>query len=780
MTMNSKVCLATAITELIDKIDNREIEYTEEEQKKIAYAINLCTVSVGQIMEYEDVNILEQEYESILNNLNLQAIPKDEPFLNIFTHLMDTLTFFRMYEEEKKFIEKEYQQKVKNAIWSSVSSFSILTDFTNPLSIATTIGSSYMNYRRAISDYTLGKDKEYWKLQKTAMEQLNGLQRELFSCVWHLEEKYNFPDEYRLSEKQIKQYNEILKDQNIARRYDRLKSIESSFEAFGPFWYFMGNAANIVYHDTEMHESLGLSTEKIDEYRNHAIECYNRFLNHGDYDIFRENPILSSCALELVDILNEDEKPDREAITEKINLAKEKAGGANDILELCALAYIKNSNIKEGMNLLRYLVNEQYNASLNAQLLSRLYAQIYVEDKNKGILEERKLLTSRVSYCYLFPIPEDCTKEELEKSDIFFTKYQKRDLRQKYYYALNKYLQKCNVGYEKLFEHYGHDSSYLERFVKQEYLSFFNSIIEDIRTLACIDNQKVLSDAQNSFADSIKNYAEDILRAYHEKEKDNWRGKNKRKEEVNESYEISFINEIAFSFFNFLAKGVKDRVALCKDLSELSELECNLMSFCSMEELGDPADYTREEMTTSSDGYLSLTVFGEDDEKGKAYDQLFNKMIKCVTDKCKDLFRDNSKTKCLINDETNKAFFDRFFNRCTITDKHLRSDTVAIISNENSGDDILLTIRGIQRVKRGFPTFKSLYSSVKWARNGKEALCLGTDIVNTNIPYKNADVKMENLLLLFKGLELIVGKDFDSTEVKDPLISLILNLDEEE
>lgn len=32
---------------------------------KSAYALNLCTVSISQIVDYDDLNILEQEYDAI-------------------------------------------------------------------------------------------------------------------------------------------------------------------------------------------------------------------------------------------------------------------------------------------------------------------------------------------------------------------------------------------------------------------------------------------------------------------------------------------------------------------------------------------------------------------------------------------------------------------------------------------------------------------------------------------------------------------------------------------
>ena len=43
------------------------------EQLRAAYALNLCTVSVAQIIDYNDIGILMQEYDNILNNLNMET-----------------------------------------------------------------------------------------------------------------------------------------------------------------------------------------------------------------------------------------------------------------------------------------------------------------------------------------------------------------------------------------------------------------------------------------------------------------------------------------------------------------------------------------------------------------------------------------------------------------------------------------------------------------------------------------------------------------------------------
>ena len=226
----------------------------EDDKVKTAYALNLVTVSVSQIIDYNDIVILEQEYDTILNNLNIENMPKDEALLNILKQLLDTITFFRIQEGDKKFIDLEYQHKMKNAIWSAIPSIGLFVG-KNPVSLAMSlaaqVGIGYMNYRKQKAENNLLRDKQQWQLRRTAIEQFNGLRRELFDTAWRLVDAYDIPDEYRLTERQVTQYNEILMDADAFRRYERLDSIKEKFVAYPPFWYFFGNTANELWKVTE-------------------------------------------------------------------------------------------------------------------------------------------------------------------------------------------------------------------------------------------------------------------------------------------------------------------------------------------------------------------------------------------------------------------------------------------------------------------------------------------------------------------------------------------------
>jgi hypothetical protein len=189
-----------------------QLEYLQK--RKAAYALNLCMVSLSQIIDYNDKYILEQEYDAILNNLNLQNFIKEESLLVGIRKILDVINGCRIKEGEKEFIEREYQQRMKNAIWTSVPNLTVIFSGGNPVQIAiaaaTQVGVGYMNYRKNKNEYSLSKDKQLWELQVWAMEQFHGLRFALFEAAWRFADKFDYDDVLRLTEKQIGNYNEIL------------------------------------------------------------------------------------------------------------------------------------------------------------------------------------------------------------------------------------------------------------------------------------------------------------------------------------------------------------------------------------------------------------------------------------------------------------------------------------------------------------------------------------------------------------------------------------------
>jgi hypothetical protein len=240
------------------------------------------------------------------------------------------------------------------------------------VSIASQIGIGYMNYRKNKNQYKLDKERQEWELQRSAMEQFNGLRRELFEAAWRLSDTYKFDDKYRLTEKQIKRYNEILVDPDPLRRYEKMDVISDSFSAFPPFWYYKGNAAMEVYRSPEYK-----NTDIGSSYKEKALSAYQKYDNI--YEKFmREDVVAASCAIEHVSLL--DPNKDKEDIKRLLQRADDVAGENFDVLQICVLGFISINEIDDAKKTLQKLVNENYNISLNGLLLSRIYCRF---DKNK-------------------------------------------------------------------------------------------------------------------------------------------------------------------------------------------------------------------------------------------------------------------------------------------------------------------------------------------------------------------------------------------------------------
>jgi hypothetical protein len=408
-------------------------QLSDDEKKKVAYALNLCTVSVSQIIDYNDIYILEQEYDAILNNLNLQNFIKDDSLLKVLKQILDVITFFKIQEGDKKFIEKEYQQKMKNAMWSAVPNLSIIFTGGNLLSMAIAaaaqIGIGYMNYRKNKNQYLLDKEKQEWELHRSAMEQFNGLRRELFETAWRLSDAYDFDDKYRLTEKQISRYNAILLDPDPLRRFEKLNVISDTFKAFPPFWYYKANAAKDIYRSEEYRDTeIGLS------FKQKAIDAYREF-DKIYVKFMREDVIAASCALEHISLL--DPEKDTEDIKKLLGRSLEMAGDNFDVLQMCVLDYVALKQITDAKTTLQRLVNEEYNIGLNGLLLSRIYCKY---DKNKTVYD---ILKKRIGEANVMP-----WIESNDDADKAYIEYRKQDA----VWRFEEFLKVLVIKHQSLFK----------------------------------------------------------------------------------------------------------------------------------------------------------------------------------------------------------------------------------------------------------------------------------------------------------------------------------------
>ncbi|MCL1995025.1 MAG: hypothetical protein FWG63_02375 [Defluviitaleaceae bacterium] len=337
----------------------------QEEKIKVAYALNLCAVSISQIIDSRDMVVLKQERESILNNLNLQNFVKHPALFDVLKRILDTITFLEIQAGDLSFIEREYQQKLKNAIWAAVPNPGILVAGGEPITlaigIATQIGIGYMNYRRNKNEYKFDKDRSEWALMKHEIEQLQGLRAQLFETAWKLSSDYDFDDKYRLTERQLSRYSAALLEPDPLKRYERLDVMSENFAAFPPFWYYKGNAAMEIFKNKKYADISA-------NYKNTAIGAYTQFRKRH-FEFLREDVTAAACCLEHLSLLDKNDHNVEKLLQQALKFARDNY----DVLQQSVLVNIRLKNTDAVIIPLREMIANGYNVGLNSLILGRIY-----------------------------------------------------------------------------------------------------------------------------------------------------------------------------------------------------------------------------------------------------------------------------------------------------------------------------------------------------------------------------------------------------------------------
>ena len=724
------------------------MEYTKE-QIKAAYALNLCTVSVSQIIEYEDLQIMEQEYEAILNNLNLEQIPKDEALLKILKQILDTITYFRIEDGDKQFLDKEYQQKMKNAIWSAVPNIGMIVASGDPVamavSLASQIGIGYMNYRKAKADATHQLEKDLWKLERTAIEQFNGLRRELFDTAWRLSAAHNFPDQLRLTERQIKQYNAILMDNDLLRKYQRLTVIQGAFLAYPPFWYHYGNTANAIAQS-----DLNLSESTREHYRLQAKNHFTQYRTSNDHGLLREDPISASCALELMDLL--DPVADRALIMELAQEAISYSGRSNDVLQLAALAYLRLNEPGYAAEVLHQLVNEQYNTVLNAQLLSSIYVSNYIKTMSADSKSRYEILSCQVGTHYLYPMPLH-SGANLTEIEAEFLRTQKEILWAKYRRAIHSFVNKYTIKFGKLIPVTDRSKDYTDSYFlssdealqirKYDIAKVFNNrrkkdlFCESLReadiSYGILDLLNELFDACSMLSlmtDSLQQELFSLIRDGITQQKDLLNGFQEKLEagqldmlDIDKLLQLS-LKTFTEQFFARLGKEAYGYVDSLHEMQGFASAEENLTAFCLSEGLPEPiieADGDREVISVEPAARMRFDdrLLGKEEVVERPELIAAQGMVAII-----ESFKDS----ILVDGQLVSLYLSRtpelaqYFRKHKLTNNALLANTLAILDDlTQKGDyDLIFTSYGIVPVKSGSTRPVVKYSQVKWTSTKKQ------------------------------------------------------------
>lgn len=749
-------------------------EYSDEEKKRAAYALNCCTISVSQIVDYDDIYVLEQEYEAILNNLNLENMPKDEALLDIYKQLLDTITFFRIQEGDKAMLEKEYQDKVKNAIWSAVPSISLAGLATNPIgaaiNLATQVGIGYMNYRREKAAIQSEQEKQKWQLTRSAMEQFNGLRRELFTTAWRLADEYKFADNLRITEQQIAIFNKILLETDDLKRYERLKYIEGSFKAYTPFWYHLGNAAYKA--------SQNMCEEGAAEYRKIARDSYEDYIEKtkdAKLNLFRQDHIRAACALELFELNGK-----RECDTYLLDMAKDAAVNNFDVLEICAMSYLQVGEAKKAKEMLRMLVNEDYNATVNGQILSSIYVSEYIKDPDGSAPHNYETLSDRVNSAYLFPMPDAPSSEQAEILTAQFLKKQKVCLLKGFNSVLKELMEEYTLKFNQCIptgnqetvdtrwyfsddpDANNHRIKDIKRVFSQNHkdqyvqsLGFAVSNILDVLNELCVIMEEFPYSNGDMFAYCIKaevtsqkTNLEDILNKV--------ASVGFTTEDIPLLFKVSF-SDLTRPAFLMLVNEIRSTIKSFSKMEDISIAETLLRRFCVQKGLTVPVLVVDEETNVASSyrkpKYISLNMLDMEQKDLEEKINCVREMKEIISNlmQNKQLVNPSGKDKMIVLTDKD-AKFDLYRSNYLSNNSNYFGDPLLIICHEkakNSVDDLVFTSKGIVHFERGKIKYKEwphqlyIYPPVKYGsiKNKNDGIHIGSHVVE----YDSNTYKTESL-----------------------------------
>lgn len=757
-------------------------QHSHAEKLKAAYALNMCTVSVSQIVDYNDVYVLEQEYDAILNNLNLKEMPKDEALLRIISELLNTITFFRIQEIKKNHIEKKYRQRLKNAIWSAVPNLNLIVSgdpVSIALSLATQIGSAYMNYRKEKIKAAVEKDDSEIELQITAIEQLNALKRELFTTAWRLADEYDFDDEWRLTEKQINQYNAILRDPDEYRKYARMEAISDRFTAYPPFWYFYGHTANYIAEmaRNEMKENLQATDEKINQaadvaktYTDLAKSHYEHYYSLCNNNILREDQLTASFALEYVDILWNEEPKDLEKIHTLLKLAERMAPNSFDILQLCSISYLKIGSTDDAARLLKILMNEDYNATANAKLLSKLYVSKYMRTSDTLALSNYKILERQVDPLYLYPMPKSLAdNNENQKLDSNFMANQKAILEKAYRNTMHAYAKKYILEFNAILpaarnnvdepeEYFSYtdaakrrrisdvkklfdkkDKCAIERYIltlkdrgfRHGYIGILNRTISGIDTLSCFRNLKTHDQLIKIVEAKIRNAKSELADIQACMDKGTFSFEDYLV--LTNEYSYQYFTE---DFFNALKREISKIIDSVNDMSELDTYDYELINFCNKNCLPSPEKYlhtfrTYDNSTSAAaeQVFLDGKLIGVEGDESDYSDKSVKDMLKIIKKNLNGVVRNPENVSFYLSgDNEFEIYFQNKKLRALSDSVYLhRRKAFAILDDKTKRDfDLIFCVDGVTPVFKNTIRDTVDYSDIEYSANGnKRELLLG-------------------------------------------------------
>ncbi|MCX5757248.1 MAG: hypothetical protein NTU83_01820 [Candidatus Hydrogenedentes bacterium] len=353
---------------------------TKYSPETTAMLLNYCRESLYKIVEYNDRAVLDEEYGKLVNNIDITRIQDDEA-AQLIESLLIELNALKLTETEKQYLMDAYNKRIQNGVLDvfkggknapSVSS-------TEPATLACQailfMASGIASFRSEKNRLKQDVAERALQLQAEDLKRLTVLRTQFFDTEYKLYKRYDLPDRLNLKEVQLAQYIKVLADEDSQRRLERLERLKDDFDAFPPFWYTLGKAAQ--------------DTNGID-----LAKSYYSHFEHIQPHVFREDQEYVQLCMHR--ILLFDPESEVESIRQDLRTIESntKYYYKWENVLFAALMYYRLDDLENARRLIRQSINEGYCVPLHESVLvemESLAARANLQGMADGLVEKADL-----------------------------------------------------------------------------------------------------------------------------------------------------------------------------------------------------------------------------------------------------------------------------------------------------------------------------------------------------------------------------------------------------
>jgi tetratricopeptide (TPR) repeat protein len=214
--------------------------------------LNYLQGSLERIRTSPNSAVLEREYDTFLENLNLQAIP-DKEEVDLIQSLMDALVTARLAESEREQIQLAADSRADSAMRNLIGRMVDIAAgavVENPVGAVTGSTQAVVAYLNDDEDARARNAAANLRLNDTVLKAINEFQKVAVKVAWEVGHRHHVPDEWRLTREQIQEFSEAATVSDLQLRMRKLIRLRDTkdYVKYPPFWCYLGGTSLRLGH----------------------------------------------------------------------------------------------------------------------------------------------------------------------------------------------------------------------------------------------------------------------------------------------------------------------------------------------------------------------------------------------------------------------------------------------------------------------------------------------------------------------------------------------------